>query len=278
MTDAELPNEQQPPISHLLLDFVKTRFWSLIGFALIVVGVLLYLGVDPSIPRYWTIFGAAFIASGLPAGFAVGTKVTSWLHNPREIWLVDLDARQVDGAIFRLSLDEFRDLQVTDEDGNPDVDYDLTELTPNLYVGKQLDQEEGTVVGTWRGTLDDVELARSLAAVRRCRGELQDKAQRGFAIETAAPAIVSNALRGEIDSLMKTIEAGTLPDEGDAVTDAIEERLDDLGFDDHLGAIVDDLESDPETEPDDSTGEFDIDLDLEEIENQKESGGDPDGW
>ena len=266
MTEQELPNEQRPPISHLLLDFVKVRFWSLIGFGLIVVAVLLYFGVQPSIPRYWTIFGAAFIATGLPAGFAVGTKVTSWLHNPREIWLVDLDARELDGAIYRLSQDEFRELEITDEDGNPDVDYDLTQLTTDLYVGKQLDQEAGTVVGTWRGTLDDVELARSLAAVRRCRGELQDKAQRGFAIETAAPAIVSNALRGEIDSLMDTIEAGTLPDEGDAVTDAIEERLDDLGFDDHLAGIVEDYE-----DPDD--GHVD---DLED-EPADDPHGDSDG-
>ena len=263
MNDQQLPSEQRQPISYLLLDFVKVRFWSLIGFAMIVVAVLLYLQVDLAIPRYWTVFGAAFIATGIPAGFAVGTKVTSWLHNPREIWLIDLDARELDGGIYRLSLDEFRALEITDERGNLDVDYELTQLTSDLYVGKQLDQEEGTVVGTWRGTLDDVELARSLAAVRRCRGELQDKAQRGFAIETAAPAIVSNALRGEIDSLMETIEAGTLPDEGDAVTDAIEERLEDLGFDDHLAGIVEDFEEapDPDPEPDleadEPEGDFD---------------------
>jgi hypothetical protein len=250
-TQPELPNESRPPIAHLVIDFVKYRFWSLIGVALIGVAIVMYLELDVSVPRYWTIFGAAFIATGVPAGFAVGTKVISWLDNPREMFIVDLDARDLDGAIWTLTLDEFRDLDVTDEDGNHDVDYGLTELTPNLYVGKKLDKENGTIVGTWRGTLDDVELARSLAAVRRCRGELQDKAQRGFAIETAAPAIVSNALRGEIDSLMSTIEAGTLPDEGDAVTDAIEERLDDLGFEDHLDGIVEDYEgSDEAPEPD----------------------------
>lgn len=174
----ELPNEQRPPVTHLLIDFIKVRFWSLIGFLLILVAIGLYLEVDIALPRYWQIFGAAFIATGVPAGFAVGTKVIGMLDNPREIWLVDLDARDLDGAIWQLTLDEFRDLDVTDDDGNRNVDYGLTELTPNLYVGKKLDQEEGTVVGTWRGTLDDVELARSLAAVRRCRGELQDNTER----------------------------------------------------------------------------------------------------
>jgi len=257
---------EQPPAWHILVDFLKTRFWSVVGFVLALVAVLLYLEVDLAIPRYWQIFMLAAVASVGPLGFAVASKVTGWLHNPREILIVDLDARKLDGAVFRLSRDDFHALEVTDEEGNSDVDYDLTQLAPDLYVGKELDQEEKTVVGTWRGTLGDVELARSLAAVRRCRGELQDKAQRGFAIETAAPAIVSNALRGEIDSLMETIEAGTLPDEGDAVTDAIEERLEDLGFDDHLGAIVEDFEEGSEAAPasdledetvDDSEGDLD---------------------
>ncbi|WP_418283187.1 hypothetical protein [Halorubrum sp. DTA98] len=235
------------PVSkgRLFVDFLKHRFWDVIIVLAGILGIALVMNYEPAIPRFWYIFGLAFGAGGIPVGYLAGSKVVSLLYNPRRIWLIDLDTRVLDGGIFRFAVDEFRDLEVTDESGNTDADYSLTQLTDNLYVGKQVDVENSTVVGTWRGTLDDVELARTLAAVKRCRGELQDKAQRGWAIETAAPAIVSNALRSEVDTLMDTIEAGTLPDEGDGIGDAIEERLDDLGFDDHLEEVIEEFEPDP---------------------------------
>ncbi|WP_058364894.1 hypothetical protein [Haloparvum sedimenti] len=267
MTTTQPREQDQPSPFVLAVDFLKVRFWSIIAVCFAIGAVLVYLEVDFELPRFWLIFVLAFAVGGIPLGLLSGSKVVSLLHNPRRIWLVDLDARVLEGGIFRFSVDEFRSLQVTDEEGNTGADYSLTQLSDNLYVGKQLDLEEQTVVGTWRGTLDDVELARALAAVARCRGELQQQAQRGFAIETAAPGIVANALRGEVDDVIETIEAGTLPDEGDAISEAIEDRLDELGFEDHLDQLQEDLDADPgdERDPDE------FERDQERSDNGSES-------
>ncbi|WP_418284896.1 hypothetical protein [Halorubrum sp. DTA46] len=236
----------EPPNHMKLIDWLSGYVPELIAGGLVLVGVSLIVGFNLEVPRFAKVAAIAAVAMA-PLGLFTGSKVVSWLYNPQWVYLFDLDARELDGGIYRLPLDEFKELEVIDDDGFLNRSYELTQLTPNLYVGKQVDLEEMTVVGTWRGTLDDRELARSLRAVSECRGQLQDDAQRGFILESSAFVVVRRATRNTVESIIKTFEEGSLPDSGDGIERAIDAELEDFGLDsgdNDLDDLVDDEEVD----------------------------------
>ena len=236
---------RQPTKFELVLDFLKSRLLTLVGLALIAVAVLVYFEVSLEVPRWAKLAGLTFLAL-MPVGFLTGNYIVSLLWNPNHIFLVDLDASVIDGALYRFPYSDFRELTVTDENGNADAPYEMTQLASHLYVGKGVDLEEMTVVGTWRGTLDDRELARALQAVRECRGQLQEDAQRGFVLETSAFTIVRSAARATALDVIEMVESGRLPDQGEALTEAVDSALEQFDFSEELENVSIEDEPTPE--------------------------------
>lgn len=243
----EAPDTQpDPPAYAKAAAALKAYVPELVFGGIALVGVSLIVGFDLTVPRFAKVAAIAAAAMA-PLGLLTGSKVVGWLHNPQWVYLIDLDARELDGGVYRLPLDDFRELDVLDGDGFLNRSYDLTQLTPNLYVGKSVDLEAGTVVGTWRGTLDDRELATALRHVSECRGQLQADAQRGFILESSAFVVVRRATRNTVESIIETFEEGALPDAGDGIERAIDAELEDFGLDsgdNDLDDLVDDEEID----------------------------------
>jgi hypothetical protein len=237
-----------------LIDFLRDRLLSIVGLLLLAVGAVMLLGFDVTIPRWTKLAGFTALAF-VPAGWFLGSWLLGLLYSPDWTFLVDLDAGKLDGALYRLPPEDFRELEVTDESGNSGAPYDITQLTQNLYAAKQVDIDELTCVGTWRGTLDDRELARSLRKVRECRGQLQDDAQKGFVLETSAFTIVRRAARETALDVTEMFETGTLPDSGDSITNAVDRALEDFGFEDTIENIDDDLGNDHDDDQDDDQSE-----------------------
>ncbi|MFY4815486.1 hypothetical protein ACOJIV_22725 [Haloarcula sp. AONF1] len=215
-----------------LLDFVEARFWSLVSLGALIAAVMLYLGASVDIPRPWKI-GLAAAVFALPVSWWTGKTVVSWLYDPRWFYVIDIDACEEKGALYRFPESEFRDLEVLD--GN------LDRLAPSLYVGKRVDRENGRVAGTWRGTLTDRELLLSLRKVRECRGRLESDARRGFVLDSSAFVIVRRAVHETTKHVINTFEKGTLPDDGEALGVAIDEELDEFGVRDRLDETIEDL-------------------------------------
>ncbi|MDB9250042.1 hypothetical protein PN419_13715 [Halorubrum ezzemoulense] len=234
---------EEKPRPLKFIDWLKTKIPHLIagGTLLVVAGGV--LGFDIEIPRFWKVAGLAGIFM-VPVGLMTGKQVVGWLYNPSWVWLVDLDARVLDGGIYRLPLEDFRELEILDDDEFINSTYDLTQLSPNLYVGKQVDLEDMTVVGTWRGTLDDRELTRALRAVHECRGQLQDDAQRGFILESSAFVVVRRATRNTVERIVELFEDGSLPDSGEGIERAVDQELKDFGLDDASDSDLSDLVDD----------------------------------
>ncbi|MFA9516334.1 hypothetical protein ACERIT_03810 [Halopenitus sp. H-Gu1] len=245
---------ENPTKGELLIDFVKTRLLTILAIACLAGAVAIYTGFDIELPRFWKIVGAATLFL-LPYSYIVGAKVVSLLHNPNYIFVVDLDARHLEGALYQFPYTDFRELEA--REGS------FTQLTPNLYTAKDVDLEAMEATGTWRGTLDDRELCRALQAVHECRGQLEDDAKRGFAIETSAFTIIRNAVRRTTLHVVETFESGSLPDEGSALHEAVEDQLEQFDLEDNLETLaedvdvspaeaegeIDDLETSSETEP-----------------------------
>ncbi|MFC6976492.1 hypothetical protein ACFQL1_20325 [Halomicroarcula sp. GCM10025709] len=166
---------------------------------LVIFAVAAVIGVD--IPRNVRIIGLSGLISLVFLGRPTGKKVRSMLWDPNYIWIVDVDARVLEGGIFHMPAQRFQQWTVTEGS--------LDWVSPNLAFGKQVDLLEQTVEGTWRGTLSDRELMRALQAVEECRGQLEEDAKRGFAIESQAFTIVRNATRKAVFRIVETFEKGT---------------------------------------------------------------------
>ena len=242
MRDAPEPRPE-PPRHAKILDWLHGHAPELVAGTLGLASISVVVGFDLEVPRFWYVFGVAAVGLS-PLGFLVGNKVVSWLYDPAWVYLIDLDARVLDGGIYRLPLEDFRELEILDDDEFVNSTYDLTQLSPNLYVGKQVDLEDMTVVGTWRGTLDDRELTRALRAVHECRGQLQDDAQRGFILESSAFVVVRRATRNTVERIVQLFEDGSLPDSGDGIERAVDQELKDFGLDDASDSDLSDLVDD----------------------------------
>ena len=252
-----LQEQNEQPAYLDLVDWVRAHAPTLVALGTIATVVGIIAGFDVSLPRSVQVAGLAALLGGIPLGLLTGSKVVDWLYNPQYEWLIDLDARVLDGGIYRLPPEDFRDLEILDDDEFKNPSYDITQLGPHLYVGKQVDLEDLTVVGTWRGTLDDRELATALRAVYDCRGELQDDAREGFILKSSAWIIVRRATQNTVESVIDLFEDGTLPDSGDALDGVIEKELREFGLDPG-GSSLDDLVDDEEIDDLDHKSGFDF--------------------
>lgn len=212
-------------------------------------GFVLMSLLDYQLPRNLRVIGLAALIAIPFAGRPTAKRVKAMLWDPSYIWIIDLDARYQKGAIYRTTSQRFREWDV--------IDGQLDWLTPNLCVGKNVELEEQRVEGTWRGTLSDRELLKTLQSVEECRGQLEEDAQRGFAVEAQAFAIIRNTTRRAVRSIVETFERGTLPDSGEGLNHEINEAIEQFGIERKVS---------PEEDDDSPTADvpgLDMDLDPE---------------
>jgi len=212
------------------------------------------------LPRNLRIIGLTTVIIVPIVGRPTGKKVRSLLWEPNYIWLVDVDARYTKGGIFRIPGQRFREWTVTDGS--------LDWVSPDLAFGKQVDLGEQIVEATWRGTLTDRELMRTLQAVEECRGQLEEDAKRGFAIEAQAFTIIRNATRQAVLSIVSTFERGSLPDEGEGLTDEIDSAIEQFG----LERKIRETEDDDTAESESPAVRIDFDQDLADLSGAANGG------
>ncbi len=226
----------------MVLEWLFQNGFKLMALGCLIAAAALMLGWVPDIGREFKVFGLALLVCLFPASI-VGDRLTNWVPEPVSIWLVDVDARITDGAIYRFPAEDFSDLEVTDGE--------LEQWGPILFAGTNVDLEAMTVEGTWRGTLTDRELVASLQKVYECRNLLEEDAQRAFAYENNLWSIVRIAAKDAVASVVSTFEKGSLPDEGDGLDHAVNDALDQFGLERRYSGDADALEK--------------LDVDLDEL-------------
>jgi len=264
--DNEPETEQKKSTTQLVFELVETRFWGLVFLLFVGVILISFFGFDIQIPRSVKVLS---ISSALlaPLGYYSGTYLANKIISENHIWLVDLDAAELDGGIFVFPREDFNELTVLNEKGEQSSEYKITQLTPDLYVGKDVDLENLTVVGTWRGSMSDRDLCVAFSAIRDCRGQLLEDAQRGFTIEANAFGIIRKSVRENTKSIVETFEKGTLPDDGQQLNRAIDSHLSEFGIEKQLADLDDDLADDLADDLDDDQGELETN-DLEQPQPQ----------
>lgn len=225
-------NDDEPRVDWYVFAvfLVENRLLVLGGIGLFVFALGSVFGLD--LPRNLRIIGLAVCLLAPVVGKPFARRIRQMLFDPNIIFIVDVDAREPSAAgLYSAPSQQFRELEVTEGS--------LDWVHPGLVFAKNVDLEAGTLEGTWRGTLSDRELLKTLNAVAECRGQLENDAKRGFAIESQAFTVIRSATRSAVNSLVSTFERGTLPDRGEGINAAIDKAIDDFGLDAHLDDLDD---------------------------------------
>ena len=240
----------------VLVEAISDNFLSIILVMIATGSIAFYLGFEPKIPRFWKVAGLAAIVM-LPWGYILGGKLADWLFDPPVVYLVDLDARFVEASLYRLPYQAFLDLEVTEGE--------IDQVSPSLAFAKDVNPNELTAKGTWRGTLSDYELLRALHLIDECRGHLEERAKVGFAFETTGWSILKRGIEETTKIVVQTFQDGTLPDQGESLDEAISDAMERYDVEDKFKQEAEELGS---TKEEDSTESIDPDSQAESPEGE----------
>jgi hypothetical protein len=234
MTDeTETPETDDAAGSTWKETLVRDR-WRLLGIALLVAAIAAYFGWEIEIPRWAKLFVVTLVIGGF-LGAAPADRLVSWLFRPSFTYLVDVDARTDDFAVWKLPPDAWRELEVDDGELHQ------VRATAPAWECESYDPETNTATGTWRGSASDLELVEDRERIDEIKTELEDLAKEGLSIRIKQSGIVRSSVRTIVKSFVEGFERETLYDGSaieDAVTDALshwEESDDDQEADDDLG-------------------------------------------
>jgi hypothetical protein len=270
MTDPRVPDdqegnsdEQQPEKPDYYGPSALHRyFWYfvLLSFSLlacVITWVLVSNFVNLSIPPQTTLFTTSFLVGAVIYALP-SLLICSWLWNPFPYFVVDLDAETSYFALYRLSEKSFKQMEFTE--GQPFV------LAPKVISVRNYDIEENTAEGTWRGSMDDLKLARKLENVEMLKEDLENLAKRGLSYRSKYTKIIYDSVTRIHTAFLIDFETEVFKS-GEVVQDSIRESIDanipdlepqqeDLELKDALEALdvdrsvdLDGLDQDPFTPP-----------------------------
>lgn len=191
--------------------------WRFVGIALAVLAVAAYLGYDIEIPRWLRLYVTVVALTGA-LGYPVAARIVQWLYSPNYTYLVEVDARDSELAIWQLPPSVWRGLDVTDGELHE------VRATAPAWECQEYDPEENEAVGTWRGSASDLELIEQRERIDEIRGELEELAQEGLTIRVKQSGIIRKSVRGIVMSFVEGFEKESLYD-GEQIQNSVEEAL-----------------------------------------------------
>jgi len=168
--------------------------------------------------------GLVAALGGLLLAWGPATKIVNWIYDPPEVHLLELDARETDIALYKLSPQQFADMTVVHDElyrmhGEVEV------WCCRAYV-----PDRNTAIGTWMGSASDMELVRERERIEEIRGTLEDEAKKGVRLRMQLSSIVRDAVGRITNDFIKTYEGETIY-AGDRIGDAVDDALDEYELD-----------------------------------------------
>ncbi|GAB3681227.1 hypothetical protein GCM10028857_05120 [Salinarchaeum chitinilyticum] len=211
--------------SERLFGWFIARFWVLFVATSFMFLLISWLGLI-GIPRRLQIPYLALIC-GIPFGVLAGYRINGYFPEPQYHYVNDVEAPGAaddDAALYEFPETDFQQLEVKEDS--------LEDWATRLHAGKGVDKDALTVEeGTWPASKTDRELMEDYGAIQELRTQLEEDAKIGFAYKTQGWGIVRNAVTGTFLSLVDTLKAAELPDEGQSLDDAVDGALEQFDLD-----------------------------------------------
>jgi hypothetical protein len=160
------------------------------------------------------------LTGGLVLGYLPSAKIVEWLHSPNWVYLLEVDAREDDFALWKLSPEQFADLDV--------LHGELHRLsaTDEVWEAQAYVPDRNSAIGTWRGSASDMELIADRERIDELRGTLEEQAQEGMSIRIKVGAIVRSAVNDIVHDIVGQYEGITIH-RGEQVENSVQEALED---------------------------------------------------
>lgn len=214
--------------------FVQWYKYHLDFVALVVLGVIALIVIfvfEPEMTRFRALFLLACAALS-PYGYVFGSWLSGWLYDQMTIFVIELRVEEEgSGALHEFPPGDFEEWDCVEDS--------LDQWAPFLYCARAVDYENQAFTGTWRGSLTDRELLIALSQVRKCRGMLETDAKVGFAYSQYVDLIVPRGVRETVSKISSWKNEHRLPDEGEALDEAIDEVMGEFG----LADVVEQVDS-----------------------------------
>jgi hypothetical protein len=198
----------------------------------------------------------------LPVAYPPVSKITEWLWSPDIIYLLVLNAQDIDGGI---ELHELTEAEWADLELEGDGRLEQIPAKVPLYLARTFDREELTATATWRGSTNDLELLRNEEKIDEVRNLLEPRAKIGLAHKVKYRSIIREATMTIVGHIIETSEKATMP-RGDAISEAIDDAIPEtMGdpSDDGKDVDSDKIEEEQPPQTDDPAGpQSDFDLDA----------------
>lgn len=196
--------------------------WKILILLGIIFAIAVLMGFDPAIPREARLAGLVMLVTAL-AAYPYARLVVNYLYRPDYRWLLDLDARDNEIAVWKVPPETFREIELR---GELEELHQLTAMEPT-YECRDYDPDELEADGTWRASASDIELLAEQERIDEVRTDLEDLAKEGLSLRIKQSGIVRTALRDIINSFIGAFEADAVFD-GEKIDEAIEKSLGDL--------------------------------------------------
>lgn len=230
---SEAPEESQPD-AEISVRRLLVEYKTLISVStVILIGATVLTDWSPEIPPWVRLYGTVAAAS-LIIGYPLGKKVVSWLYERPHHVLLDLDAREDGWAEWEISPEQLGQLHVCGAESLPTK----RTMDGEIYLGRHLRElEEGEedplhpfhesddmndgepvhapedgwyVNGTWRVTMDDLEVEREIEKLDETRRTLELEAMRGLAERVKMPGATRTGIREIVRIVIRGLERGTI--------------------------------------------------------------------
>jgi hypothetical protein len=180
----------------------------------------------PSVGRELKLLILAGLASAI-LGWIPASKVVKWLYSPEWTYLLETDARENDIALYKLSPQQWADLEV--------LHGELYQLQASVavYEARAYVPDRNTAIGTWRGSASDMELIQERERIDEIRETLELEAQRGLSIRMKISSIVRTAVANATRQRLKDEESVTMYS-GESIERAVQEAISEEGLSDEI--------------------------------------------
>jgi hypothetical protein len=160
------------------------------------------------------------LTGGALLGYLPSAKIVEWLYSPNWVYLLEVDARTDDFALWKLSPEQFDDLDV--------LHGELHRLsaTAEVWEAQAYVPDRNSAIGTWRGSASNMELLEERERIDELRETLEAEAQQGMSIRIKVGAIVRSAVNDIVHDIVGQYEGITIH-RGEQVENSVQEALED---------------------------------------------------
>lgn len=228
-------------------------------------GLMLHYNVQvPNMPTwmYVALLATLFVS---PGSIFVGKILSVWLYADDSIPLIELNPKQGDVRLLKVSPDRFEQMRVVTENGKlRDRDF-LHQITVNGQHGYELTkyhENPNVAVASWQAGASNASIRRQKAQIDNIQTDLEKEADKALELLANFPTLLRGITKEVSEHMVRVVEGVEMP-EGGGLHEKLTEQLESADPSEDLLGGADASATDQGDADDESAGDVSM-SDIEE--------------